>query len=234
MKLILNGGGSGESVKDSYKLFSQLVGNKKVLYIPLAWYRGNMENCIDWFKGEMKEFGITDIVQVLNPNEITQELLMEVGGVFIGGGNTYQLLKLLKESPAYNNLKNYIENDGVVMGVSAGALIMGKSIDSCLKDELEIKSCNDENLVGLIDTDGFGYLGEYSVLPHYKKYEEQFENIEKRIEKLLSKDFKLICVPEETSLYITDSYIQVIGKKSVEIVNNKERLQKHSNEKFEI
>ena len=158
MKLILNGGGCGESVRESYKLFGDLVGNKKVLYIPLAWNKGNIENCIDWFKGEMKEFGVTDIEQILDLNTLTIEKLQNVGGVFIGGGNTFKLLKLLKESISFDNIKQVLDKNVVFMGSSAGSMIFGKSIDSILKDELEIKSCNDENLVHLKDTNGFDIL----------------------------------------------------------------------------
>lgn len=93
MRLILNGGGCDEQVKESYQLFAREVNGGKVLYIPLAWTYGDMEGCINWFKGQMLPYGVTDIEQVLNPNAITKKILNRVSGVFIGGGNTYQLLK---------------------------------------------------------------------------------------------------------------------------------------------
>ena len=142
MRLILNGGGSGERIRESLEIFAQEVKGGKVLYIPLAWRYGNMEECINWFKSQVLPFGISNIEQILNPQEITREKLKEVSGVFIGGGNTYQLLKGLKETHAFENLKEYIENNGLVMGGSAGALIFSECIDTCLKDELVIKSCN--------------------------------------------------------------------------------------------
>ena len=219
MRLILNGGGSDEQVVESYKLFASLVGSGKVLYIPLAWTHGNMESCIDWFKSQMLPFNITNIEQVLNPNLITKEKLSEVKGVFIGGGNTYKLLKLLKETQAFDNLKHYIDNDGLVMGGSAGALIFGKSIDTCLKDDLNIESCCDENLVCLKDTDGFDCVKGFSILPHYQKVLEQFLDTQKRVDRLLNNDFKLICLPEETSIFVDDNKIQVIGKKPAILFN---------------
>ena len=234
MKLILNGGGCGESVRESYKLFGDLVGNKKVLYIPLAWNKGNIENCIDWFKGEMKEFGVTDIEQILDLNTLTIEKLQNVGGVFIGGGNTFKLLKLLKESISFDNIKQVLDKNIVFMGSSAGSMIFGKSIDSILKDELEIKSCNDENLVQLKDTTGFDILNGYSLLPHYKKYEEQFVNFEKRIERLLNNNFKLICIPEESSLFVNDEDLIVIGGKPIEVITKNFRQEFNSNEKLDL
>ena len=223
MRLILNGGGSDEQVVESYEVFAREVNGGKVLYIPLAWAYGNMEECINWFRGQMLSFGVTDIEDVLNPNEITKEKLSEVSGVFIGGGNTYQLLKGLKETDAFENLKEYIENGGLIMGGSAGALIFGECIDTCLKDELVIKSCNDENKVGLKDTKGFNCINGYSILPHYKKLPEQYGDTQKRVDKLLGLGYKLVCLPEETSLWINGNQMTIIGGKPAEIFDGKEK-----------
>ena len=130
MKLILSGGGDGEQVKESYELFANLVNKGKVLYIPLAWNHGGMETCINWLKSELLPFGITEIQDVLDAKYITKEVLSECKGVFIGGGNTFKLLKVLKETEAFDNLLEFLNNGGVVMGGSAGALIFGKSIDT--------------------------------------------------------------------------------------------------------
>ena len=225
MRLILNGGGSDNQVKESYELFAREVNGGKVLYIPLAWPYGNMEECINWFRRQVLQFGIINIEQILDPNDLTKEKLKETSGVFIGGGNTYQLLKCLKETHAFENLKEYIENGGLIMGGSAGALIFGECIDTCLKDELVIKSCNDENKVGLKDTKGFNCIKGYSVLPHYKKLPEQYLDIQKRVNRLIENGFKLICLPEETSLYITDDKFTIIGQKPVEIITkNKKQI----------
>ena len=230
MRLILNGGGSDEQVKASYEIFARELKGGKVLYIPLAWPYGNMEECINWFRGEMVPFNITDIEQVLHPQDITEEKLKEVSGVFIGGGNTYQLLKGLKETNAFENLKNYIMKGGLVMGGSAGALIFSECIDTCLKDDLVIKSCNDENKVGLLDTKGFNLINGYSILPHYKKLPEQYDNIQKRVDKLLALGYKLICLPEETSIWINGDNAQIIGEKPAEIFDGQGKKIVHTNE----
>lgn len=232
MRLILNGGGCDEQVKESYELFAREVNGGKVLYIPLAWNNGNMEECINWFKGQMATYGIVAIEQILNPNDITKEKLESVKGVFIGGGNTYQLLKCLKDTHAFENLKTYIQHNGLVMGSSAGALIFGKYVDTCLKDELVIKSCNDENKVGLMDTKGFDCINGYSILPHYKKLPEQYPATQKRVDKLLKQGYKLVCLPEETSLWINGSRIQIVGQKPAEVFAEQDKKIIYTDEKF--
>ena len=223
MRLILNGGGDSDQVKESYEIFAREVNGGKVLYIPIAWSNGNMEECINWFRGQVSQFGLTKIEQILDPKDLTKEKLKETSGVFIGGGSTYQLLKALKDTHAFENLKEYIENGGLVMGGSAGALIFGECIDTCLKDELVIKSCSDENNVGLKDTKGLNCINGYSILPHYKKLPEQYTDIQKRVDKLLKQGYKLVCLPEETSLWINDNQMRIIGQKPAEIFDGKNK-----------
>lgn len=230
MRLILNGGGSGEDVKESYELFAKEVNGGRVMYIPLAWNHGPCEECIHWFNSEMTPFGISDVDLITDAKQITKEKLKNVSGVFIGGGNTYKLLKYLKETPAFENLKEYIENGGLVMGGSAGALIWGRSIDTCKDDGLGIKSICDQNLVNLQDTTGFDMLNGYSLLVHYKKEEEQISATEQRVKRLLKEGYKLICLPEETSLWINGNQAKIIGPKPAEIYDGHEKQTVHTNE----
>lgn len=216
MRLILCGGGDGEQVKESYKIFARELNGGKVLYIPLAWNHGNMETCIEWFKQEMLPYGVTDIDDVLDANEITKDKLSKYAGVFIGGGNTFKLLKLLKESNAFNSLNEFLDNGGVVMGGSAGALIFGKSINTCLKTELNINS-TDENLVGLKDTTGFNKVNGYSLFVHYQSKPEQNEKTLQNIQRLMQEGHKIICLPEETSIWINGNEMKVVGQKPAEI-----------------
>ncbi len=225
MKLILSGGGAGEQVKESYQLFANSVKNGKIMYIPLAWNNGPCESCIDWFTSEMKPFGITDIDLITDAKQITQERLNLVKGVFIGGGNTYKLLKMLKDTSAFKNLKEFaLRDDSVVMGGSAGALIWGESIDTCKDDGLGLKSICDPNFVGLKDTTGFKMLNGYSLLVHYKKKEEQISLTMKRVERLLKEGYKLICLPEETSLVVENDKFSIIGIKPADIFSGVEKF----------
>lgn len=236
MKLILSGGGSGEQVKESYEIFSQNIKNGKVLYIPLAWNHGSYDGCLTWFKEEMKPFGIANIEMVTDANQITESRLQEVTGIFIGGGNTFKLLMMLKDTDAFNNIKAFMErNDGIIMGGSAGALIFGKDINTCLDDGLILKSCVDHNDVGLKDTSGFNCLNGFSILPHYKKLPEQYETFKIRISRLLENGYKLICIPEETSVIVEKNKFSIIGQRDAEIYSSKQQAVSISTkESFEL
>lgn len=221
MHLILNGGGCGKQVKESYQLFANLVKGGKIVYIPLAWNHGSYEGCLDFLSNELKAYGIVDIDLITDAKQITKQKLSEVKGVFIGGGNTYKLLKMLKDSSAFEAIQLYLEKeDSVIMGGSAGALIFGKSIDTCKDDGLKINSICDINEVNLVDTTGFNALNEYSLLVHYQKLKSQIPQTQLRIKRLLEEGYKLICLPEETSLYVHDNKFEFIGTKPAKMFGN--------------
>lgn len=233
MKLILNGGGSGAQIKESWQLFAKLVKGGKVLYIPFAWKDETYAGCLEWFSADVRPYGITDIEMVTAPEQITKEQLKSVQGVFIGGGNTYKLLKMLKESPAYNNLKDYMaQPNAVIMGGSAGALIFGKSIDTCLDDGLQLKHICDVNFMGLKDTTGFNCLHGFSILPHYQKLAEQNTLTEKRVKRLLKEGYKLICIPEETSIFINNDTISIVGSKPAAVFTKNREIRNIQNEEI--
>ena len=221
MKLILCGGGVGDQVTESYEEFAKTVGKGKVMYIPLAWNNGYYEDCLNWFRREMEPFGICDIDLITDADQVTDERLSKVKGVFIGGGNTYKLLKMLKDTKAFENLKRFaVKKDTVVMGGSAGALIWGKSIDTCKDDGLDIKSICDQNAVGLEDTSGYNFINGFSLVVHFKKKGDQIPLTKQRINRLLKDGYKLVCLPEETSLVVDEDKIRIIGSKPAEIISS--------------
>ena len=76
----------------------------------------------------------------------------------------------------------------------------------------------DINNVGLKDTSGFKMLNGYSLLVHYKKKKEQNSLTNQRIQRLLEEGYKLVCLPEETSLVVEDRKCYIIGSKPAEII----------------
>lgn len=116
---------------------------KPLLYIPLAMESEMYSSCLEWIKGELREVDITGIEMVTSAQEITDKDLSQYCAIFIGGGNTFKLLYELKISGAFEKIKAYMDNDGIVFGGSAGAIIFGESLESCILD--------DTNEVGLKD-----------------------------------------------------------------------------------
>ena len=199
MKLYLSGGGSGKQNLDAYNNYFKTIDKKKpILYIPLAMDNKNYDSCFQWFKKEISSFGFHYFKMVKSSEELSKMNFNEFNSLFIGGGNTYKLLKELQDNSNMKKIEDYLKKGGIIYGGSAGAIIFGKDIDGC--------KYTDEKLD--IDTNGFNMLKDYSLLCHYKK--ASF-SANKEYLKEFSKKNKLFFLPEEAVLIVTDKKITIVG-----------------------
>ena len=207
MKLILNGGGTDNQVSDARRLLNSLIDhNKKILYIPLAWPDSTYSGCLEFMTGELSDIDKQDIDMVKSTDELMNKIFTDYACLYIGGGNTYKLLNDLKISGAFDKIKKYLlEEDGIVYGGSAGAIIFGKDLDSCNTD--------DENEVGLIDNTGFDMINGYSLLCHYTSRNDERTRLSKEYLLELSKTKPVYAIPEEDTIYNNNGIISFIGKK---------------------
>lgn len=215
MRLILCGGGSGEKTIEINKRFNEIVDcTKPILYVPLAMdeVKHPYDGCLEWVKGELSNIDVPSIEMVRTFDELASKNYFDYSAIFIGGGNTFKLLKGIKDSGAFDKIKEYIQNDGIVYGGSAGAIIFGYDINSCIS--------MDENKVGLVDTKGFNVLNGKSIFAHYtnrshKLTNEENDIIEKKYTDSMIEFSKniggVIALPEEDSILINGDNIEVIG-----------------------
>lgn len=216
MKLFLNGGGCGKQTILTYKEINKIIDhNKPVLYIPLAMDETDhpYDSCHEWIKEEISSIDIPNIELVRSFEELADKDFNKYSLIYIGGGNTYKLLNGIKTTHTYDKLKEYIKNDGIVYGSSAGAGIFGKDIN--------IIEAMDNNDIGIKDTSGFDYLNGISLFVHYTNYRSKYTEEENK--KLTKKytDFivnytknneKVIAFPEEDTVFFDGKNIRVIGE----------------------
>lgn len=216
MKLFLNGGGCGKQTILTYKEINKIIDhNKPVLYVPLAMDETDhpYDSCYEWIKEEISSIDIPNIEMVRSFEELTNKDFNKYSLIYIGGGNTYKLLNGIKTTHTYDKLKEYIKNDGIVYGSSAGAVIFGKDIN--------IIEVMDDNDIGIKDTSGFDYLNGISLFVHYTNYrskytEEENRNLTKKytdfIVNYTKKNEKVIAFPEEDTVFFDGNNIRVIGE----------------------
>lgn len=208
MKLILNGGGTGNQVADARMLLNKLINHdKKILYIPFAWPDSTYSGCLEFITKELSDVEKQGIDMVKSTDELTSKNLTDYACIYIGGGNTYKLLNDLKISGAFEKIQKYLlEDDGIVYGGSAGAIIFGKDLDSCNTD--------DENEVGLVDNTGFNMINGYSLLCHYTSRESEKTELSRNYLIELSKIKPIYAIPEEDTIYVSNGSISVIGSRN--------------------
>lgn len=152
MRILLNGGGNGKKTIDANKIFNKIINhNKPLLYVPLALnsQKYSYENCLKWIIGEMN--GITDNIYMVNSfEELKGQKFSDYSAIYIGGGNTYELLNGIKKYEIFDDISHFINKNGIIYGGSAGAIIFGYSINSI--------KMSDKNDCNLNDCIGFNIL----------------------------------------------------------------------------
>lgn len=206
MRLLLCGGGCGEQTVVANQKLNEITDHTKpILYVPLAMESEQYLSCLEWVTGELSNVDVPGIEMVISGEDFAGRDLSNYSAIFIGGGNTFKLLSELKASGGFEKLGQFIENDGIVFGGSAGAIIFGKDLDAC---KLE-----DPNDVGLQDCGGFDVLNGVSILCHYTNQTEEQTQASTDYLTQLSAGRKIIALPEEDTIFVNGDSIEVIGTK---------------------
>ncbi len=215
-KIFISGGGSE---KESYPLDKEfvqsIIGDRKsILYIPIAMDADSVkyEACYNWITNSLTTLSseFINITMWTNLNDKTGDDLNKFDAVYIGGGNTFKLLQHIYESNFFIILKEFINKGGIIYGGSAGAIIMGKNIDTVSEE-------NDKNYKY---SEGLSVIGDYSIISHYQ------ENIDKKIEEYIAiYNNPVIALSEKSGVKITGNIMKVVGYDSAIVFNlNKEKI----------
>ncbi len=206
MPMILSGGGGVAKNPSAYELFASCVDKRKpVLYISLASLPDSVYDAYGRFAVNMAALGIYS-TRLCNRAEMFDEFELEdCGGIYCAGGNTFRLLKALKDSGADEKIRRYVKNGGAYIGSSAGAIIAGADILPII--------FMDSNAVLLKDTRGLDMMRGWSTIAHYGNASTDTKNQEwfDVTEKLAAEYDKLIALSEESAVVIEDDRAYIIG-----------------------
>lgn len=173
MRLLLTSNGICNELRSVFlSLITKNPAQLSVAFITTPAY-GEDED-IGWledYRNELKNLGIVDI-EDLDLKEKTKEelknILEQKDIIFMNGGNTYYLLKYVRESGFDKLLPQLLNQGKLYVGVSAGSIILGPSI--------ELAGWNigtpDTNKVNLADLTGL-YLVPFSILPHFEENQRE-------------------------------------------------------------
>jgi len=189
--IILNGGSyypESEAI-DRYWI-SRIEKNAPIAFIPSAAVN-SQESYFEFFHANMQKYGLSNLISVDLYSDWSDIKKAEV--IYIGGGNTYKLIDIMRKSGFGEYLKK--ERDShIIIGNSAGAVVLGR----------DIRSSNDADIIGIGDTGGLD-LVDFSICPHYTGRQKP------RLEKLADVLGHRIAGVPETSAIIIDDGISTIG-----------------------
>lgn len=215
MKLFLGGGGGGkDSIELDKKYVASLDLSKPLLYIPIATNTAKYpySGCVAWLSSVLGPLGVNNIVMWTEDDlkTKTENDFEQFGGVYIGGGNTFKLLKELKEFGTFEILQTLALKNIPIYGGSAGAIILARTIIPAMSA--------DENKVGLTDFSALDLVHGYDIWCHYTVAEN--DSIRDYMKKFNLP--KIIAIPENAGVIVSNAEIEVVGPGKVSVFGQKE------------
>lgn len=169
------GGGSSEAFKPFMNEAIKLTGKEKpkVCFLPTA--SGDSENgIIRWYERmrgiDALPFHQKVWISSYNQKQTFEEVLLSMDIIFVGGGNTLNMMAIWKAQGIDKVLKKALEKGIVLMGASAGSLCWFEG------------GTTDSRPIALSEVECLGFL-PYSHSPHYDSEGGRRPLYEKNIEK---------------------------------------------------
>ena len=208
-RLLLSGGGSAEDSRLLDQLLVQLTAKGSMVYLPIAMDHHQMPytSCYRWITSVFFPLGLDQISMWSDIAAKTEDDLKPFSALYIGGGNTFKLLRDLKQTRFDQAIQRFLHHGGIFYGGSAGAIICGRDISTA--------SLLDRNDVGLEDTTGLDLLQGASIWCHYQPTDDQ--HIRNALERLQP---PIIALSEKAGLYVQDNVVLAVGFEPVVVFHH--------------
>ncbi|MCO7126873.1 Type 1 glutamine amidotransferase-like domain-containing protein [Sporolactobacillus shoreicorticis] len=129
--LLFSGGGDTRQTARINTFFASIIEkDRPLLYIPLAGdprFR-SYETCLNYVKAVFRLQGIREVMMWTNLDSKTLKDLSRFSAIYISGGSADKLLGHFRGGFG-EVLHSYFYHDGTIYGQSAGAIVLGKTID---------------------------------------------------------------------------------------------------------
>jgi len=199
---------SDQVIEENRKIDNELIKlfnnkNPSIAYIP---------SCSDisrkYFKHKVEYYNTLGIENIqyfdldLEYDESKTIDIFKFDAIHLSGGNTFYFLHLLRKRGLIELLQSYVNNGGILIGISAGSILMTKTIEIAGYGE-----GGDENLIGIEDKSALGFV-DFEFMPHWNGTEESLNPI-KTYAKL--KNTVVYVCKDGDGIIIFDDIIKVMG-----------------------
>jgi len=178
-----------------------LSGVKRVLFVPYALYDRNSYAATARKRFEAMGFGLDSIHEAESPRKAVEN----AEAIFIGGGNTFRLLKALYDFDLLSVIKREVEGGIPYIGSSAGTVVACPTI----------QTTNDMPIVVPPSLKALG-LVSFQINPHYLDPDptsrHMGETREQRLMQFLEEnDVPVVGLREEAMLRVEGNSIRLTG-----------------------
>jgi len=201
--IFLGGGGGigiGKNVNKSF--FSKLNGRSKILYVPIAWKdsKDDYVCCRERFLSLARKYVKTikaSNVMLLTETNVSDINFDNFSAIYIGGGNTFKLLDFCLKNDLITKFKDFANRKGLIFGGSAGAMIFGKDINTCIEERGDYT-----------EHFGFNLISDCSIRCHYRDSKE--EGLLKKLSKSIQGN--IYALPENSAIMLNKNF-KIVGSK---------------------
>ncbi len=147
----------------------------KIIFIPTASITNEELEYVEYAKKELMNLGILQVnIKSLDLNFPPCDKDLEgFDVIYVCGGNTFYLLKKVRESGFDKKIIEFLKKDKIYVGVSAGSILVGPSTETAIPFDV-----NDSNIT---DFTGLN-LTKFIIVPHFNndreiivsKYKDKF------------------------------------------------------------
>lgn len=182
-------------INESYVAISP-NSDKHWLIRELSLIGQNFKGVIDFVN--LRAYGIEEIEERLKDTDI----------IYIVGGKQFVLAKLFKET-GFDILLKKLSEEKVIMGTSAGSIVLGKPVDSN-EYYLDKYKINRED----IEVHNLGFV-DFNIIPHYLRKDRLAYNEEYYKRVLKDNTFKMYAINDNQAIIYNDGEINFIGGEPV-------------------
>lgn len=200
-KLILTSAAFGNTkIKEKFmELSGKPTSELKVIFIPTA---SRYENELKWVKAsktELISFGIKpeNIFDFNLDRKLKYNDVKDYDIIYVCGGNTFYLLSKINESGFGEVIKKLVKAGKLYIGVSAGSILAGPDICSCIGF--------DENDIGLKNFTGLSLTNTVTYVHYIDKEKKIVEKIRKESK------YPIVTLTNSQALIIVGDKETVVG-----------------------
>jgi dipeptidase E len=215
MKLLLTSEGIQDAIKPTFfNILPKPINKISLTFVTTAAY--GLDSNTDWLNVR-KEYLINlglkniedldlrdkterDIEKVLNKKDI----------IYVNGGNTFYLLKYIKESGFDKVIHNLHNSEKIYIGVSAGSYVACPTIEQALWKQ----QFNNRKTFGITDLSAL-YLVPFILIAHY---EEKFRNVFEQASKKCQ--YPVVVLNNNQAILVENNRYKLVGDSTKIFFNN--------------
>ena len=207
------------SLSHGYELTGIPKADMKIGYVTTASKGARTQSFFEEVKNKLKESGypFNEIDIEGKTKEQLQDFFKDKNVIHIEGGNTFYLLKAIKETGFDVLLKRFLNEGKVYIGTSAGAYIMCPTIEVANWDD------TGKSRFGLTDFNAFSYV-PFVLKVHYK---DKAERIVKKNMKTLK--YPLRILRDGQGIFVEDGKFTFVGEGKEVVINTEEHFDSNIN-----